>query len=362
MPDAENAHHIIAYAPKDRFAGWPANNGLWAWEDGEILVGCSTGTFQAQAGHSVTGTIRSALLRSLDGGQSWSGHEPEGYLNAPGPLTDLTEPIDFAAPGFVIRVVGIGYHGTDEPRGGFYLSTDRGHTWHGPYCFGGLAAHPALHGLEWTPRTDYLIDGPAGCTVFLSARKPGSWGGDRVFGARTTDGGLTFKFLSWMVPPTDPYRAVMPSTVRCPGLDATSPKLVSAVRRRDMRADQGWIDAYRSTDDGASWSFTSRVGEAGGWNGNPPALARLRDGRLCCAYGNRSRRQILARFSADEGQTWSQEWVLRGDFGSMDDEPDFGYPRLTQRSDGKLVVLYYWATRDNPQQHIAATIWQLPAS
>ena len=61
-----------------------------------------------------------------------------------------------------------------------------------------------------------------------------------------------------------------------------------------MRGDQGWIDAYRSTDDGASWSFLSRVGETGGWNGNPPALARLRDGRLCCAYGNRSRRQMLA--------------------------------------------------------------------
>ena len=129
-----------------------------------------------------------------------------------------------------------------------------------------------------------------------------------------------------------------------------------------MRDDQGWIDAYGSTDDGASWSFLSRVGEAGGWNGNPPALARLHDGRLCCVYGNRSRRQILARFSADEGQTWGQEWVLRDDFESIDDEPDFGYPRLTQRADGRLVALYYWATRDHPQQHIAATLWQPPES
>ena len=66
--------------------------------DGEILVGCSTGTFQAQKGHSVSGAIRSALLRSLDGGETWTANEPDGYLNDPGPLADLAEPIDFTAP------------------------------------------------------------------------------------------------------------------------------------------------------------------------------------------------------------------------------------------------------------------------
>jgi len=129
-----------------------------------------------------------------------------------------------------------------------------------------------------------------------------------------------------------------------------------------MRDRQGWIDAYASTDDGACWSFLSRVGDAGGWNGNPPALAQMHDGRLCCVHGNRSLRQILARYSADEGYTWSQAWVLRDDFQSIDDEPDFGYPRLTQRADGRLLALYYWATVTHPQQHIAATIWHPPDS
>jgi hypothetical protein len=298
MPETENIHHGIAYAERDRFAGWPANNGLWAWDDGEILVGCSVGAFQAQAGHSVTGTIRSVLLRSLDAGDSWVAYEPEGYLNAPRPPADLAEEVDFSSAGFAMRVVGIGYHGTGEPEGGFYLTSDRGHTWRGPYRFGMLAAHEALRGLEMTPRTDYLVNGPAECIVFLSARKPGSWGGDRVFCARTTDGGRTFQFVSWMVPPTDPYRAVMPSTVRCVPGGSDPGKLVSAVRRRDMRGDRGWIDAYGSTDGSARWSFLSRVGKAGGWNGNPPALARLHDGRLCCAYGNRSRRQMLAGYCA----------------------------------------------------------------
>ena len=203
-----------------------------------------------------------------------------------------------------------------------------------------------------TPRTDCLITSAKSGLLFLSAREPESWGSDRVFCARTADGGVTFQFVSWVVSPSDPYRAVMPSTVRCaPG------KFVAAIRRRDMNTPEGWIDAYGSVDGGASWSFLSKVGEAGGWNGNPPALAQLDDGRLCCVYGNRTRRQMLARFSRDGGRSWGTALVLRDDFRSIDDEPDFGYPRLVQRADGCLVVLYYWATEDHPQQHIAATIW-----
>lgn len=37
---------------------------------------------------------------------------------------------------------------------------------------------------------------------------------------------------------------------------------------------------------------------------------------------------------------------------------DMGYPRLARRTDGKLVAMYYWASSEHPQQHIAATIWQ----
>ena len=50
--------------------------------------------------------------------------------------------------------------------------------------------------------------------------------------------------------------------------------------------------------------------------------------------------------------------VLRDDFeADAYNDADMGYPRLAQRADGKLVVCYYWATTELPQQHIAATIW-----
>lgn len=344
--------HVIVFAQQDRFAGWPANNGLWTWDGGEMVVGFTVGGYRVSTGHNIVPPYRSLLARSLDGGSSWQVEEPVEYLDSGKDLSSLPEEIDYTAPGFAMRVIGDGYHGTEEKRGGFFISYNRGRAWRGPYRFAGLAGLGQLEGWEWTPRTDYVIGGPSECLVMLSARPKDRWGSDRVFCARTTDGGLTFAFVSWMVPPSDPCRAVMPSTVRCvPGW------LVSAVRRREMGTERCWVDVYGSDDAGAGWSLLSKAGETGGHNGNPPALIRLHDGRLCCAYGRRDRRQMVARLSADEGWSWGAERVLRDDYQPVNDDADLGYPRMAQWADGRVVTIYYWATRDLPEQHIAATIW-----
>jgi hypothetical protein len=345
--------HVIVFSAVERFAGWPANNGLWRWADGEMLVGFTTGGYQVQPGHNIEPPYRSLLARSLDSGQSWQVEEPQGFVDEGEALKPLLKPLDFLAPGFALRVTGSGYHGNSEGRGGFFASTDRGRRWQGPYAFTRLGDEPELSGFELTPRTDYLVEGSQSCLLFLSARPAGEWGGDRVFCARTLDGGRTFRFVAWVVGPSDPYRAVMPSTVRLP-----SHRLVSAMRRRQMGTDEGWIDAYGSHDQGQNWQFLSRVGETGKDNGNPPALALLGDGRLCCVYGQRTTRQLLARFSADRGLTWSEPQVLRDDYHSLEDDADLGYPRLCQRSDGALVAIYYWACQAHPYQHIAATRWK----
>ena len=64
---------------------------------------------------------------------------------------------------------------------------------------------------------------------------------------------------------------------------------------------------------------------------------------------------MIARYSRDNGRSWGEEIVLRDDF--YGDRPDFGYPRLVQRSDGQLMALYHRAVRDLPEQHIAASVW-----
>lgn len=113
-----------------------------------------------------------------------------------------------------------------------------------------------------------------------------------------------------------------------------------------------WIDLYRSTDQGATWHYLSEVAGTGGRNGNPAALARLGDGRLCVAYGYRDPPcGLRARLSNDEGRSWGDEIVLRDDGRTW----DVGYPQMVQRSDGKLVTVYCFTTDVRPEQHIAAT-------
>jgi hypothetical protein len=342
--------HVIVYAQKDTFAGWPANNGVWSWEGKEILVGCSVGPYRVQEGHNITEPIRSALCRSYDGGETWRVEFPANYVGQSVELSDPPRAIDFGHPDFAMRVIGMGYHGTAQKRGGFFVSYDRGKTWQGPYRLGALGDQGELADMELTPRTDYLVNGPADCLMMLSASK-GNFS-DRVFCARTIDAGATFRFVSWIVSPSDPNRAVMPCTVRCP-----DGELLSAIRRRNMPGKDCWIDLYRSTDDGRSWTFLSKVGDTGQRNGNPAAMIRLRDARLCCVYGQRERCAIIARFSADQGLTWGPEQVIRDGYASFEKGADMGYPRLVQRADGRLVAMYYWATGEQPYQHIAATIW-----
>jgi hypothetical protein len=182
---------------------------------------------------------------------------------------------------------------------------------------------------------------------------PGVFGSDRLFCAKSVNGGLNFELQGWVVPLDDPYRAVMSSTVRC-----SDTKLVSSVRRRQIRTDRCWIDAYVSKDNGDTWKFLSMVGDTGPENGNPPALLRLKDGRLVCAYGQRKRQQIIARISENDGADWGSEIIVRDDFRADEyNNSDLGYPRMVQRSDGRIVTMYYWATEELKEQQIAATIW-----
>jgi hypothetical protein len=76
---------------------------------------------------------------------------------------------------------------------------------------------------------------------------------------------------------------------------------------------------------------------------------------LCLIYGYRAAPySIRARISSDQGRSWSGDIVLRADGANR----DIGYPRVVQRPDGKIVVLYYFNDLESgPERYIAATIW-----
>lgn len=364
QPDVQ---HVNIYYDAGRFAGWPANLGIWSWGD-EILVGFVEAAYHDDGGFHTydQSTARDKFARSRDGGLTWTiedayehGQTAWRYNNR---LEDgveepeeLSEPIDFThsdlALTFLRRTNNIG-------PSHFYYSYDRGRQWQGPFAL------PNLDTPGIATRTDYIIDGPHELLAFFTVAKSNDREG-RVLAARTTNGGVTWEQVAWVGPEPEGFE-IMPSSVRL-----SSSEVLTVIRRREGSRGEGsrqdLMSAYRSTDNGHTWE---RVGDPvanTGNGGSPPALVKLDDGRLALAYVVRSSEgsgsRVGVKFSADEGQTWSEETVLRQDGATS----DAGYPRMVQRPDGKLVVVYYWnraleegqvAIRDRqPWRFIAATIF-----
>jgi len=351
-----NARHYIAAIEQDKFHGWPANNGAWQWGD-EILVGFTQGDFDNSSGHNIAGIQESKFARSLDGGETWKMFDPENFLDdenikwLPKGKTMLEKPMDFSHDGFALRIFATGYHGNDDPDGGFYYSYDRGATWNGPHFLGKLNNCPQLKGKTLTPRTDYIVTGPRSCFLFITANTSK---GSRIACIETGDGGLTFEFVTWITPETAKYRAIMPQTIRLSNGD-----YLLAFRKifADRSTLESAIETYLSKDGCKTWSWLGRVKEIKD-NSNPPSIVELDDGRVCCVYGDRDAERMAGKYSSDKGKTWGEEFVIRDHYKSVDEWADMGYPRLVKRPDGKLAAMYYWASADHPQQYIACSIWE----
>lgn len=354
--------HVDVYRKKGRYAGWPANYGIWSWGD-EIVVGFTLGYHKSDGGFHRRDRDRpfeTMQARSLDGGLNWTVEpmpitSPEGKGASANEHVNRSLEIDVAAALPMGRADGIDFSHPDfalmcartglsaGARSWFYTSTDRCRSWDGPFglpMFGlpGIAA-----------RTDYLVDGKDTCTLFLTSAKFDGREG-RVFCARTTDGGRTFEFLSWIGEEPEGF-AIMPASVRLPG-----GRVLVAVRCRGSAEgrDGNWIDLYGSDDNAGTWRYLNRPVAETGTGGNPPAMMLLGDGRLCVVYGYRDAPSGLrAVLSEDEGETWSDPVVLRDDGG----DHDVGYPRAVQRPDGRVVSAYYYDDEPDGERYIAATIW-----
>lgn len=357
MERSPDMRHVIVYKESGRFGGWPANHGIWIWEN-EVLVGFSRGTYKnlGQFHHIDREKPEEHLLaRSLDGGETWSIENPaaNGDLIPEGtslhgikppwltlkPWTVCPGGIDFTHPDFAmtLRMTDI-----DMGPSRFYTSNNRGHDWQGPYRLD-------IDHLGIAARTDYIVNGPQDCLCILTAGKSNKQEG-RPFCARTTDGGKSWKFQAWIMPEIEDGFAIMPATVRLP-----DSKLLTALRVH--QGEKRWVDCYLSDDDGQSWRFLSQPAPDTG-EGNPADMVVLKDGRVCITYGVRKPPfGMRARISADGGQSWGEELILRDDGGGR----DLGYPQMVQRPDGKLVTVYYFNDDPGQERYIAATIWDPPS-
>lgn len=355
--NSETIRHQKIYYEEGRFAGWPANNGIWIWED-EILVGFVEAAHRETEGFHTYDqeTARNKYARSLDGGETWTIEDayengmtgfaydhniPEDQADPP---VTLEQPIEeFTDSGFAITFMRDDYH--DGPST-FYYSMNRGREWNGPYSFPNLGTNGV------GTRTDYIVEGPQTLSAFMNAAKENGREG-RVIYTKTTDGGVNWELVSWMGEEPEGFE-IMPSTVRLSGSE-----LFTVLRARELNPRRDFLKAYRSTDNGETWQEEMNPAFDTGNGGSPPALVKMDDGRLALAYIYRSDygSRVHLRFSEDQGETWGNEITLRSGDGAT---KDVGYPRMVQRTDGKLVIVYYWNHAlqhgADPYRYIAATI------
>lgn len=359
----------VVYREPGRFAGWPANYGMWRWGE-EIVVGFTVGAHRTVAqGHALDKRqpFVNKQARSLDGGRSWqvesfNGALPGGrglsadeHMAAGLRLAEVMDartatvppaPLDFTAANSALMLARTGL-----ARGVFsffYVSSDRCRSWRGPYRlpdFGetGIAA-----------RSDVIVQGAQEALFLLTANKADGQEG-RIICVRTRDGGRSFERLSQAGADLDAPGdfAIMPSSVQL-----TTGRLLCARRCRIGAGLRSHIDLFASDDLGKSWRSMGApsVFQQAGHSGNPPCLLALRDGRLALLYGNRDRYAICARISKDGGVNWSGEIVLRGGGANG----DMGYVRAVERADGAVLAAYYFNDRPDGdgERFIEATIWQ----
>lgn len=349
--------HVKVFYQKDKFAGWPANWGMWNWGN-EILVSYTMADHMDRNGHNYdVETAVNQFSRSLDGGETWQVEdavergitEPtwEHHISSGGvEPTTLNEPINFTADdfAFTFRMRNLLDGGTS-----FYYTYDRGKHWIGPFDLKVDLPGPEPAGI--VSRTDYIIDGESQMTAFLTVGfREGDENWRQVACVRTTDGGLTWKHLAWIGPAG--INSIMPSSVR---LDEN--RILTMIRRTKPPE----MVSFLSEDNGLTWQQQKNPVIVDN-NGHPPTMLKLADGRLSLFYGIRHKETMpdgigmYVTYSSDEGKTWSQPVQIRGGDGAM---ADMGYPRSIQRPDGKIVATYYYNNQDNGDKYryIAASIF-----
>lgn len=366
--DQGTTEHVKVYYEPGMYGGWPANNGIWIW-DNEILVGFSKG-FYKDLGPERHNMDRKKpelhlLARSLDGGETWAiedpgktgGMVPSGFFMAV-PRTDLpqqvskdfTNAINFEHPDFALTARSNDSDiGSGQSR--IWYSYDRGHAWNGPFDLPNFGASGTA------ARTDYIVDSKKECTMFITVSKENDKEG-RPICIRTTNGGESWSLVSLIGPEPEGY-SIMPASVRI------SKNEILVLVRYNVE-DKSWIASYFSKDNGQTWTRLDNPVEDTGV-GNPPALVKMTDGRICLIYGYRADESsilaktktsdIRAKISNDNGKTWSRDYILRNDGSGR----DIGYPRVVQRPDGQIVAIYYFMDKETGnERYISATIWDPP--
>lgn len=373
---ARNVDNAIAYRREDEFASHPYVRGFWETAAGHLICNFSVATVDyrgdpnklAHTGLvSGAGGRRAMTIRSEDRGRSWTiaNQDPKrpnndvmaprvGIDGQPAPISEIA-PVDFLNKDVLVSNFNHQYMPNDPLIRDFYndlrktveapdrrvffrISKDAGKSW----SRSAMLPDDGFYSMAATESATVRPDGR--CLLFLNGvTQRGASSRPMVY--RSLDDGSNFHFMSFVVPKDTRYEGL---TLMYPrGLVLPSGRLLCSVRMdRDWAGDM-WTELFASDDGGRTWGFLSRPTEFGA----PCAPLRLKDGRLVMVYGQRlAPSGVRAVVSEDEGRTWSGEIIVRDDGGSW----DVGYPRAWEYAPGRVGVVYYYNTKDDPVQVKAA--------
>jgi hypothetical protein len=120
---------------------------------------------------------------------------------------------------------------------------------------------------------------------------------------------------------------------------------------RAENEDESLFTLYQTISDenGVTWSKPVQIIRDD--SGAPAHIFRHSSGVLISAFSHRSKPYgIWAVFSEDNGETWSDEFVI----AEGKDTDDLGYPSTIQLDNGELITVFY--TREN--DYVPAVIMQ----
>jgi hypothetical protein len=379
---AKHVEHAVVYRRENEFASHPYVRGFWETGAGHLICNFSVATVDyhgdpnrlAHTGLvSGPGGRRAATIRSEDRGRSWTiaNEDPQrpnndvmaprpGIDGKPGPLSEIG-PVDFLDRNVLVSNFNHQYMPNDPLIREYYnnlratveapdrqvffrVSKDAGQSW----SRSALVPNDGFYSLAATESATVRPDGR--CLLFLTGvTKQGA--GSRPVVYRSLDDGTSFHFMS-CVTPKDESRYGGLNLMYPRGTMLPSGRLLCTLRLdRNWDGDQ-WTELYASDDGGRTWGFLSRATAFGA----PSAPLLLKDGRLVMTYGARfAPSGIRAVVSEDQGRTWGPEIIVRDDGGSW----DVGYPRSWEAPGGKVGVIYYYNSKDDPLQikPVGTSLW-----
>ncbi len=333
------------------YHGWPT---LAQRENGELLVVCSGG----REAH-VCPFGRVELIRSVDGGETWSW--PEVLMDSVIDDRDAGVLVTPRGAILVTTFTSLAYEPLLEKTGDW--TAEKRERWQSVNRRATAAQRKAMlgtwllrsadGGMTWSAPGRVPVNSPHGPIGGLAGRLlyPGKqlWEpGNKNGVAESSDDGKTWRWLSAI--PTRPGDDAV-DYHELHGVTAADGRVIVQIRNHNQANERETLQC-ESSDGGKSWTMPHSIGV---W-GLPSHLLRLRDGRLVMSYGYRRKPfGNQARVSSDHGRTWSEPMTISADGASG----DLGYPSTVETANGQLLTMWYEKPRDSTLALLRLARWTL---